>query len=84
MVITNDCLWLCSDCTQVACNGTHGIKLYNAEATIAGLAKLPHLVPSFDSETGDGIREFSSRICESCGTSLAGYRAKFAQLESEV
>ena len=84
MQVANDCIWLCSDCTVVACNGEHGVELYDRNATLAGLATLgPHLVPNFDSETGDGIMEFSSRICESCGTSLAGYRAKFAQLEEE-
>lgn len=82
MKVKADNIWLCSDCTQVACNGTHGVELLNPEATTQGLAKLgPYLVPNFNSETGDGIRNFSNRICESCGTSLAGYRAKFATLE---
>lgn len=81
MQIIVDSIWLCSDCATVACNGTHGIELADKDATVSGLAKLgAHLVPNFDSETGEGIREFSSRVCEACGTSLAGYRAKFAQL----
>jgi hypothetical protein len=81
MQVVQDNLWLCSDCTVVACNGEHGVELYNQEATLNGLAKLgKHLVPDFDSETGGGIREFTSRICDSCGTSLAGYRARFSIL----
>lgn len=85
MRIKQDTIWLCSDCTFVACNGSHGMDIgANTLTSVqAGLAKLgPHLVPNFDSETGEGIREFTDRICESCGTSLAGYRARFAQLEN--
>jgi hypothetical protein len=79
--VIEDNLWLCSDCTQVACNGPHGVQLENEKDTLDGLANLgPHLVPDFDSETGDGIEEFSRRICESCNTTLAGYKARFAQL----
>lgn len=47
----------------------------------AGLDKLgPNLVPSFDSETGKGIEEFSTRHCDACGTHLAGGRHEFAVL----
>ncbi len=47
----------------------------------AGLAKLgPNLVPSFDSETGKGIEEFSTWPCECCGSALAGSRHQFATL----
>jgi hypothetical protein len=80
MRIIADDIWLYSDCTQVACNGPHGVELENERATLAGLANLgPHLVPDFDSETGDGIEEFSRRVCRSCGTTLVGYKARFAQ-----
>lgn len=82
-VVAND-LWLCSDCTQVACNGPHGVQLEDEKATLDGLASLgPHLVPDFDSETGDGIEEFSRRVCQSCKTPLVGYKARFAQLGEE-
>ena len=80
MKVLTDNLMLCSDCTQVACNGTNGAELLDKQATLDGLSKLGHLAPDFDSETGSGIWEFSSRICDSCGTSLAGYRARFAEL----
>ena len=81
MKVIQDNLWLCSDCTQVACNGPHGVQLENEKATLDGIAKLgAHLVPDFDSETGDGIEEFSRRACRSCGTTLVGYKARFALL----
>jgi len=85
MRIIQDDLWLCADCTLVACNGTHGIELTDPDATIKGLAMLgPHLVPDFDSNTLDsperGIDEFSSAPCEACKTRLAGHRARFATL----
>lgn len=85
MRVANDCIWLCSNCAQIACNGPHGVELLDKDTTLNGLTKLgAHLVPNFDSETGDGIRAFSSRICGSCGSSLAGYRAKFAQLTDDL
>jgi len=86
MQVIQDCIWLCSDCTQVAVNGVYGIDLLDERATLHGLAKLElkyfdgALVPDFDCENGDGERQFSDRVCESCGTSLIGYRAKFAIL----
>lgn len=82
MKIAQDGIWLCSDCTQVACNGPRGIELLNETATMEGLAKLgPHLVPDFDSETSEGILQFSNRMCDACGTYHAGYRSQFAILE---
>jgi hypothetical protein len=83
MQIDRDNLWLCSDCMQVACNGIHGVELSIPTATVIGLDKLgPHLVPYFDSETNEGLREFSSVPCDACGTHLAGYRARFATLKA--
>lgn len=47
----------------------------------AGLEALgPHVVPDYDSETEEGIRDFSSRNCDCCGTHLAGTRHRFAIL----
>ncbi len=46
-----------------------------------GLAELgPHLVPNFDSETGEGINEHSRGSCDCCGSSLHGARHEFAVL----
>lgn len=39
-----------------------------------------NLVPAFDSETGKGYDEFSSRKCQCCQTHLAGARYEFAVL----
>lgn len=74
-------VYLCSDCMQVASNGANGIELADRSATIEGIKALgPHLVPDFDSETRDGLREFSNVPCSACRTKLAGYRARFAIL----
>jgi len=83
MKIIRDELYLCSDCTQVSCNGPDGIDI--SAKTLAsvqrGLFNLgPHLVPNFDWEMGAGWREFSTVPCDSCKTVLAGYRARFAVL----
>lgn len=45
---------------------------------LAGLGK--HLVPDFDSETEEGIRDFSSCGCDACGSRLAGEMHRFAVL----
>lgn len=76
-------LYLCTDCTLVACNGSHGADIESDQLTRTntGLARLgPHLVPNFDSETGDGLETFSRVPCDACGSHLAGYRARFATL----
>lgn len=69
MRIVQDNLFLCADCTQVACNGPRGLdipedRLAEVERGLKSLG--PHLVPDFDSETNDGLREFSSVTCDSC------------------
>lgn len=83
MEIIKDGLWLCSDCTYVACNGSHGTDLSANDLAIVvmGVSELgPHLVPDFDSETSEGLREFSAHQCDSCLSTLTGYRARFALL----
>lgn len=83
MQVIQDNLWLCCDCTFVACNGPHGMDIDPENLLIVetGLAELgPHVVPDFDSETGEGLEDFSSRQCASCLSGLAGYRARFAKL----
>jgi hypothetical protein len=83
MQVVRDNLWLCCDCTYVACNGSHGMNIDRENLLIveAGLAELgPHLVPDFDSEIGNGLEDFSSRQCDSCLSGLTGYRARFAVL----
>ncbi len=87
MRIIRDNLFLCSDCSAVSCNGPRGLDI--PEDRLAeiqsGLASLgPHLVPDFDSETGDGLQEFSSLSCDSCKEWRAGYRARFAILGDDT
>lgn len=83
MNIVRDNLWLCVDCLFVAVNGDEsGIDgADRLEAVRAGLERLgPHLSPNFDSETDDGIREFSSCGCDCCGSRFAGTMHRFAVL----
>lgn len=83
MEIIRDNIWLCVDCLMVAVNGDEsGIEdEKQIEATRAGLDELgPHLVPDFDSETEEGIRDFSSCGCDCCGSRLAGTMHRFAIL----
>lgn len=50
-----------------------------------GLAGLGvHLSPDFDSETEDGIRDFSGCGCDACGSRLAGTMHRFCVLGEET
>lgn len=90
MRVIEDDIWLCSDCLIPAVNDDYsGLDYYYSEPestqhmrTIqAGLTRLgPHLVPAFDSETGEGIKEFSRTTCACCNTGFAGTRYEFAIL----
>lgn len=81
-VVQND-LWLCEDCTMIACNGdTSG---FESDARVAecmaGLDGLgPNLVGDFDVEKGEGYDEFSWGDCDCCGSTLGGSRHRFALL----
>jgi hypothetical protein len=76
-------LWFCQDCEIAECNGDYsGMDDARAVEVTAGFITLTergHLAPNSDSETGEGMEEFSRRQCDACGTHLAGYRARFAQ-----
>jgi hypothetical protein len=90
MKVVQDDLWFCQDCLMVEVNGDYsGIDYGSAYANPdqrcreidEGLTKFgPHLVPDFDSETGEGCEEFSRRQCDCCGSPLAGSRHRFAVL----
>ena len=83
MKVVRDDLWLCDDCTIVAVNGdASGVESDARVAAIdAGLGALgPHLVPDFDSETGDGYEEFARHGCDCCASGLAGSFHRFAVL----
>lgn len=90
MRVIADDLWLCSDCLFAAVNDDYtGLDYYYSpkdaekkeQEIREGLVRLgPNLVYNADSETGEGIREFSSTPCNCCGTHLAGSRERFAIL----
>lgn len=76
-------LWLCVDCTVAAVNGdfTGFSSDEQIAATERGLERIgPHLVPDFDSETGEGHEEFAHRSCDCCDSGLAGEYHRFAIL----
>lgn len=83
MTVVRDDLQLCEDCVIVAVNGdVSGIESDERIAAVeAGLEALgPHLVPDFDSETGEGYDEFRTVPCDCCGSKLYGSRHRFAVL----
>jgi len=99
MIVVRDDVWLCEDCLFVAVNGdASGLDYHYGEeeaakrlaAIEAGLDKLgPHLVPDFDSETGEGIEaEIGARCtrqpCACCGDHHHGSRHRFAVLGEET
>lgn len=84
-------LWLCVDCTIVACNGDYsGIDDETRIAEInAGFDRLgEHVSANFDLESDDdekrGHREFSSCGCDCCGSHLAGEFHRFASFGEEL
>jgi hypothetical protein len=91
--IHHDNLQLCTDCLMAAVNDDLTALDYHygpeesaeREAAIrAGLERLgPYLVPHFDSETEEGIRDFARCNCDVCGTHLAGARYRFATLTND-
>lgn len=89
MRVVRDEIPLCQDCMIAAVNDDYtSLDYYYGEEADSRRAEIekglnalgPHLVPSFDSETGKGMDEFSRRRCESCRTDLAGARYDFAIL----
>ena len=91
MKTIRDDLWLCADCTAYACNGDLTGIAYcglsdeayekRAKEVSDGVDTLgPHLVPDFDSETGEGYNEFAAYGCDACESDLAGEFHRFAVL----
>jgi hypothetical protein len=85
MKIIQDNLVLCSDCMLLAETGDYSFYSANAPKRVeeikSGLDRLGrNLVCNFDSETGDGVNEFSSRTCDCCNSNLAGTRYRYAVL----
>jgi len=82
MTSTLRILFLCDDCTMAECNGDFsGMAAPRAAEVKAAFNLLDleggHLTPHFDSETGEGIDEFSRQPCGVCGCGLAGGRHRF-------
>lgn len=88
MQVVQDGIELCEDCTIAAVNGDFTGLDNHPETSdrrmaeiVSGLERLgADLVPDFDSESGRGMEEFSSRPCQCCGSRLAGSRHSFAVL----
>lgn len=81
MEIKYDDLWLCVDCLMAAVNGDGHEDPKRDKDITEGLEELgPHLAPDFDSETEEGIREFSNCGCDCCASQLAGTMHRFAVL----
>lgn len=88
MKIIQDDLWFCEDCFLLF--ETNGISSFKSEDRIREIEKElslfeveGHLVSNNDSETGKGIKEFSWKYCDCCGTGLTGKRYRMALLGRE-
>lgn len=85
MIVLLDDLWLCPDCMIVAVNDDEsGVESEEVLTQIReGLADLgPHLVPSFDSESEDGIVQRHG-CCDACCRSFWSQWHRFAILGKE-
>lgn len=92
MRVVRDGLWLCTDCLLLQETGDTSSFDYHygqaegdarVEECQQGLTRLElsnggHLAANWDSETGEGIHEFSSCYCDACGTHLAGKRHRYS------
>lgn len=83
MKVIQEDIWLCEDCTIAAVNDdfTGFSSEEQVKKTKRGLSKLgSYLVPDFNSENNEGIKEFSNLSCSCCNSHLAGSRHRFAIL----
>lgn len=92
--VIRDGLLFCECCLFAAVNGDachcgvsaeeeqRGAAAHDLRVTagLSDLGTIGHVVPDFDSDTGDGIDEFSWRSCDCCNTRLGGSRHRFAVL----
>lgn len=80
-IVSTD-IWACQDCLFAAVNGSYeGLDAARtADVKDAIAAYDGTLAPDFDSETGDGIDEFSRSACDVCQSHLAGSRHRFCTL----
>jgi hypothetical protein len=83
VIVVRDDLWLCVDCMMFAVNGdTTGIDNEARETDVQeGVSSLgAHVVPDFDTDTGEGHEEFACNDCDACHSGLAGEFYRFAIL----
>jgi hypothetical protein len=80
--IIADDLWFCEDCTIAAVNDDYsGMADETAARVQRGLESLGgYAAADSDSESGEGIREFSWSGCDCCGSRLGGSRHRFSLL----
>jgi hypothetical protein len=90
--VLQDDLWFCYDCYTIVETGDASSfdyylspseaadRVKEIERELLLFEKEGHLVSDNDSETGEGIEEFSRRVCDCCGTGLAGRRYRMALL----
>ena len=82
-IIRFDESYVCGDCAQVICNGSREMDLSEEreQEINEGLNRAEgHWAPNWDSESGEGMLEFSWRRCDGCGTNLGGERLRMAIL----
>lgn len=95
MRVIRDDIWLCTDCLMIAVNGdASGLDYhYDSETAEKRLADIemglnalgPHLVPDFDSDSGEGCEEeigawVTRKECDCCRDYHHGSRHRFAIL----
>lgn len=89
--VIRDGLWLCTDCMILEETGDASSLDYHYgqdadkrhQECQEGLAELRggnHLAADWDSDTGEGIEDFSRRCCDACQTNLAGERHQYCIL----
>lgn len=74
--------WVCVDCLLVLVNGDDsGVPEDRLAAVHAGVEALgAHVVPHFDTETGEGHYDFAKLHCGCCDSGLAGEFHRMAVL----
>lgn len=78
--ITHDDLCVCTDCYMFVCIGSVGDLDMVIEAALEAIGG--HMYPDTNSETGDGIDEFSWRPCRCCHSKLGGARYRMIVLDA--
>lgn len=84
--IVREAVWVCQDCLFWLANGEMPPEASEEEEAriLAGeraeTDKGLHWAANWDSETGEGIQDFSWRHCECCWSGLGGSRHRMALL----